>query len=112
MSESINCNFARCAVRDICAKHITTELPRGKLPPIVREYNTCFSSEKQLQVSYSMASKCFTAIRKLFNRKWHPQEMREAYLHAFNIEAWKALTQAQKQEHTLTNCEVCQTKLC
>ena len=40
----------------------------------------------------------------------HPQKMRETYLHAFNIKAWDSLTQTQKQEHTLTNCEACRKK--
>ena len=109
MSESISCNFARCAVRQLSTKHLTKtiQLPRGVLPQIVREYNAHYTDHKKLQITYGLASKCFTAVCKHFNSRWHPQEMRESYLLTFNIEAWKALTQEEKEEHTLTHCEAC-----
>ena len=79
MSDSVNCNFARCAVRHFVSAHFTKNhvLPRGALPHIVREYNSHFANESSLQVTYSVASKRFTTITKCFNEKWHPKEKRE-----------------------------------
>ena len=76
MSESLNCNFARCAIRHFVCAHLTKNhiLPRGALPAIVRKYNTHFTNETNLQVYYILASKWFVTVSKRFNDKWHPQE--------------------------------------
>ena len=81
MSDSVNCNFARCAVRHFVSAHLTKNhvLPRGAQPHIVREYNSHFANESSLQVKYSVASKRFTTITKCFNEKWHPKEKQKAY---------------------------------
>ena len=112
MSDSVNCNFARCAVRHFVSAHLTKNhvLPRGALPHIVRKYNSHFANESSLQVKYSVASKRFTTITKCFNEKWHPKEMRETYIFNFNNEAWKSLSQAEKDKHTLSGCKACQEK--
>lgn len=112
MSDSINCNFARCAVRHFMHMHMTKGniLPKGVMPQIVREYNHHFSTEKGFQVSYSLASRRFPAICKLFHNKWHPKDMKGAYLTVFSTEAWKALSQEEQDEHTLRECKACQDK--
>ena len=52
MSDSINCNFAWCAVQHFVRVHLTKNhiLPRGAMPTIVREYNAHFSNETNMQV--------------------------------------------------------------
>ena len=108
----VNLNFARCAVRHFVSAHLTKNhvLPRGALPHTVREYNSHFANESSLQVKYSVASKRFMTITKCFNEKWHPKEKRETYIFTFNNEAWKSLSQAEKDKHTLSGCKACQKK--
>ncbi len=93
MSDSINCNFARCAVRHFTSAHFTKTnvLPRGSMPQRARKYNEHFTNDKGLQAKYSLASKRFVVICRLFNNRWESQKSREAYLSAFSIDAWKAL---------------------
>lgn len=106
MSESVNCNFARCAVRHFVSSHLTKNhfLPRGA---ILQKYNTHFAS---MQVRYNVASKRFTTISKRFNDKWCPQKKREEYLLTFNIEAWQTLSQEEKEKHTLSRTYQCFAK--
>ena len=85
-------------------------LPRGKMPEITCDYNHNFASVQGLQVSYGVAVKRFQAINKLFNRKWHPQQMKEAYLSVFSIDTWKTLSQEEREKHTLKECKVCNEK--
>ena len=109
MSESIQCNFARCAVRYFMSAQLTkrNQLPRGKMPVVIRNYNKHFTAEDNLQVSCSQASKKFPVICKLFSNKWNPKELRESYISAFGIEAWSALTADEKAKHTLQRCSAC-----
>ena len=71
MSTAVQCNFARCAVRHIVSAHFTNnhKLPKGALPQIVREYNSHFANEINLQMKYSTASKHFMTVTKRFNDK-------------------------------------------
>ena len=85
-------------------------LPRGVMPQIVREYNHHFSTKEDFQVSYSLAAKRFPVVCKLFINKWHPKEMLGVYLSVFSMEAWKALPQEERKEHTLRECRACQEK--
>ena len=107
MSDSLNCNFARCAIRHFVCAHFTKNhiLPRGALPTIVREYNTHFTNETNLQVNYALASKRFVTISKRFNDKWHPQENRDTFLSTFNTEVWQSLSQDERDRHTLADCK-------
>ena len=112
MSESIQCNFARCAVQHFVSGQRTANnhLPRGKMPTVVRNYNKHFASEENLQVSCSQASKKFPPICKIFSNKWNPKELRESYLSAFGIEAWSTLTADKKAKRTLQKCRACEAK--
>ena len=67
-----------------------------------------FTSNKSLQVKYSLASKRFMVICRLFSNKCQSKESREAYLSAFGIDAWKALEPEEREEHTLSECKACQ----
>ena len=111
MNDSISCNFARCAVRHFIRAHMNEKLlPRGKMPEITLDYNHNFASVQGLQVTYGVAVKRFQAINKLFNKKWHPQQMKEAYLSVFSIDAWKIMSQEEREKHTLKECKVCKDK--
>ena len=110
MSESIQCNFARCAIHYFTStKHTKRKqkLPKGTMPLIVQNYNKHFATEENLQVSYSQASKKFPVIYKLFANKWHPKELRETYLSVFSVEAWSTLAADEKAKHALHNCSAC-----
>jgi hypothetical protein len=115
MSDSLNCNFARCAIRHFVCAHFTKNhiLPKGVLPTctIVREYNTHFTNETNLQVNYALASKRFVTINKCFNDEWHPQENRDTFLSTFNTEVWQSLSQDERDRHTLADCKECQKQI-
>ena len=82
-------------------------LQKGKMPEILRDYNLNFASAHGLQVTYGVAAKRFQAICKIFNNKWHPQETKGAYLSVFSVEAWKVLSQEEREKHTLKDCKAC-----
>ena len=108
MSDSINCNFARCAVRHYMNQRMKeTKFPKGVMPEIVRDYNHTFADIQPLQVTYKVATHRFEAIRRLFNLKWHPQEEKSEFISAFNLEAWRALSKEDKEAHTLKECNAC-----
>lgn len=111
MSESINCNFARCAVRYCTSVHMKGKLlPKGKIPEIMRDYNTIFTCAEGLQVTYGLAAKRFPTINRLFNNKWHTQQMKGAYLSVFSTEAWSVLPPEERAKHTLKECRACMDK--
>ena len=100
MSSSINCNFARCAVQHFMSTHMKGNLlQKGKMAEILRDYNRNFASVHGLQVTYGIAAKRFQAICRIFNNKWRPQETKGAYLSVFSVEAWKVLSQEEREKH-------------
>ena len=108
MSSSINCNFVRCAVQHFMSTHMKGNLlQKGKMPDILRDYNRNFSSVHGLQMTYGIAAKRFQAICRIFNNKWHPQETKGAYLSVFSVEAWKVLSQEEREKHTLRESKAC-----
>ena len=111
MSDSINCNFARCAVQRSMQTHMkTNKLPKGAMPHILRSYNGIFSSVPALQVTHKIAATKFLPILRLFNKKWHPQEMRTAYITTFSLHNWKELSEEETNAHTVRNCTACYEK--
>ena len=82
MSDSINCNYARCAVRHFSKKYMTKAFtfPKGTMPLVLRDYNQHFGDNETFHMKYSLASKRFPAICCLFNNKWHPKEMLQKYM--------------------------------
>ena len=111
MSDSINCNFARCAVQRSMQTHMkTNKLPKGAMPHILRNYNGIFSSVPALQVTHKIAATKFLPILRLFNKKWHPQEMRTAYITTFSLHNWKELSEEETNAHTVRNCTACYEK--
>ena len=85
-------------------------LQKGVMPQIVRDYNSNSASVPALQVTQKVAAKKFLPILRLFNRKWHPQEMRKAFSTIFSLDEWKALSEEEKNTHTIQNCTVCSEK--
>ena len=41
---------------------------------------------------------------------WHPSETKHFYLSTFSILEWNALAPEDKTNHTLRDCQICQTK--
>ena len=66
MTTAVQCNFARCAIKQFVSGHYTKnhKLKYGALPQVVREYNNHFANETNLQVKYTTASKHFVAVAK------------------------------------------------
>ena len=108
MTDSINCNFARCAVRHfISARMKRNKFPKGVMPQIVQDYNKIFASIQGLQVTHKVASNKFLPIFRLFNNKWHPQEMKDTFLSVFSLDEWKVLPEEEKATHTVKDCKAC-----
>lgn len=108
MTDSINCNFARCAVKHFMSTRMKrNKLPKGAMPQIVRDYNSNFGNVQALQVTHKLASKKFLPILRLFNNKWHPQESKNAYLSVFSVDEWKVLPPEEKETHTISDCKAC-----
>lgn len=70
------------------------------MPKIVQNYNCNFTGVQGLQVTYKVAANHFKPICNHFNKKWHPQEMKNAFLSVFSLQPWKALSQEEKETHT------------
>ena len=108
MTDSINCNFARCAVwHFVSARMKRNKFPKGVMPQTVQDYNKHFASIQGLQVTHKVASNKFLPIVRLFNNKWHPQEMKDAFLAVFSLDEWKVLPEEEKATHTVKDCKAC-----
>ena len=112
MGESINCNYARAAIRYYISKHSPSGccLPKGSMTKVLADYNRHFAKYPNLKEKYSRALKKFPAICSLFNHRWHPNTACDEYLATFSLTAWGKLSSAEKQQHTLENCQACQTQ--
>ena len=111
MTDSINCHFARCAVKHFMSAHMKrNKLPKGAMPQIVHDYNSNFGNVQALQVTHKRASKKFLPILRVFNNKWHPQEMKNAYQSVFSIHEWKVLSPEEKETYTISDCKACSDK--
>ena len=107
MSNSISCNFARCAVRHLLGQQMKrARLQKGVTPDIVRVYNLHFENTQQLQVTYKLALNRFPAICIIFNKKWSPQE-NENFSYNIQLRSLDALPQKDKETHTLMKCQAC-----
>ena len=109
MTESINCNFARVAIRHFSSKYLpkSCHFPKGSIPKILADYNNHFVDNENLRETYSRASKKFPTIYRIFNCRWHPTEKREEYLATFSVAAWQRLLPEEKQQHSLQRCKPC-----
>lgn len=112
MTEPITCNFARCAIH-----HFTTKdegrfhkLSKGSYAKILHDYNQQFADTPALKTTYTVASKKFKAITKIFGEKWHPNQVKQEFLDTFCPEQWKSTDPLEKSKHTLRHCNVCKEK--
>ena len=98
---AINCNFARTAIYHFTSKFMTkrNKIPCGSMIHTVREYNTTHFNE----------TPNLTKPRN-FSNHWHPSETKHLYLSTFSISEWNTLAPEEKTNHTLRDCQVCQTK--
>ena len=112
MGESINCNYARVAIRHFSSTHLpkSCRFPKGSISKILADYNNHFVDNESLRETYSRASKKFPAICQNFNLRWHPAEKREEYLATFSVVSWLKLSPEEKQQHSLQSCKACGTQ--
>ena len=85
----------------------TNQLPKGVMPKIVHDYNCHFAIAQALQVTHWTAAKQYLPIIRLFNNKWHPQNMKDVFLSAFSLDTWVTLSEEEKKSHTVKNCKAC-----
>lgn len=107
MSQAINCNYARTAIRVLCRSKFSQygSVKQLSQAEVVDEYNKCFS---QLRPNMHLSFK--KRIHQLldeFNKKWHPQSQRETFLSVFSLNGWTSLPLGEKNKHTLQDCSAC-----
>jgi len=109
---AIKCNFARTAIHHFTSRFMTKQnkIPRGSMILIVQEYSTHFTETPNLTLTCSVASKKFPPIARKFSDRWNPSETKHHFLSTFTIPEWNTLAPEEKANHTLRDCQVCQTK--
>ena len=108
MALSVSCAYARVAVKELFNKHSEPHkgLPQGAFSRIHSEFMELFP---QFQIDLVTARKRFLAVKKVFRKKWHPDDAKKRYLSTFAITSWENLPESEKREHTLRDCRSCTT---
>ena len=113
MSQAINCNFARTAIRVLCQREYSQcgsvkQLSQASMVKVVDEYNKCFSQLRpQMHLSLTTAKKRVRQLLDEFNKKWHPQSQKDTFLSVFSLNSWSNLPLEEKNKHTLQDCSAC-----
>lgn len=112
MTDPITCNFARCAIHHFTTKHEGRyhRLPKGSYTKILHQYNQHVVDTPALTTTYTVVSKKFQAITKIFGNKWHPNHAKEEFFNTFDLEQWKSTDPQEKCKHTLCGCKECQER--
>ena len=110
MSQAINCNYARTAIRVLCQREYSQrgfvkQLSQASIAKVVEEYNKCFSP--QMHLSLTTAKKRVRQLLDKFNKKWHPQSLKDTFLNVFSLNSWTSLPLEEKNKHTLQDCSAC-----
>lgn len=111
MNKAISCNYARSAIHHFTTKYITKNqrLPKGSVSKILHDYNQHFANNPNLKTTYTIVSKKFLQITRLFSNKWHPREARDEFITTFSTR-WDRLDPTEKSSHTLRECKICKEK--
>ena len=106
MSDTFNCGFARIAVKESFHKRGSAAVEtdpeerwQNYLEMFDDEGRQIFAVERFTYIKRSRT--IYSAFRKMKSK------CRSQYQETFSAENWKALTQSQKKQHTLSNCEGC-----
>ena len=117
MSQRINCNYARTAIRVLSQEEfaqcdgIAKRLTRASLLKIVEEYNRIFSDQRpSMNLTTDITEKRVHQLLDMFNKRWHPSNQRNVFLDAFSQSAWHRLPSEEKDKHTLAQCSACRTQ--
>ena len=115
MTKPINCNYMYvcAAIHHFTTKHMNKkhQLPKGSYGKILRDYNKHFSDTPALRTTYSVVSRRFLLITRIFSNKWHPNESKTEFLSQFSTQLWLSLQSTEKEVHTCTlhECFTCTT---
>ena len=85
------------------------QLPKGSYSKILHDYNEHFSESPALKTTYTVASKKFLPITRIFTNKWNPQESKIDFMSTFSVQEWIKLDSSAKATHTLRACSACTT---
>ena len=116
MTQAINCNFSRTAVHSLCQREFTNcgnvkKLLNESIVKVVEEYNRRFSEQGAcMQLPIDIGHVRIRQLLSTFNKKWHPQSLKETFLSTFSLTAWTRLPLEEKSKHTLQNCSACHTQ--
>ena len=113
MAETINCNYSRMAIRELC-QNVSDSSSRFTRPIIlqaVEQYNSIFSEQgSQMKLSANNAHNSVRQILTFFNKKWYPHGQKQLFLDIFFLNNWKELSADAKNKHTNKNCVPCHTE--
>lgn len=110
MSQAINCNYARAAIRVLCQRECSQrgsvkQLSQASIVKVVDNLFSEFNS--QMHLSLTTAKKRIRQLLDEFNKKWHPQSLRDTFLSVFSLNSWTILPLEEKNKHTLKGCSAC-----
>lgn len=85
MSQAINCNFARTAIRSISQRKVES----GKqlsytVIAVVADYNQHFEGHDMMQLRLAVALKRIPDLFATFNNKWYPHNQQKTFLSFFH----------------------------
>lgn len=106
MSETVNCAYARVAVQTLITKHSIAH--RGLLADGMIKVHCDFLTQFKT-FDLVTAKKRFKLVRKAFNKRWHPDNAKSIYMSTFAASKWNALRDIEKKQHTMRNCQACQS---
>ena len=106
-STSFNCAFARRAVHELSVvQNVDRETRQNKFQELFPYYKL---SASYFESRFSVFDRHCKSIIEAWKKRWNPGSSRAAYEEAFSIAKWEALSQSQKERHTLAQCNECST---
>ena len=98
MSQALNCNYARTAIRELCQKErgSVNRLSQEVIVKAVEKYNRHFQ-EPSMHLPLTVANKRIRPLLALFNKKWYPQSQKQIFLDTFSLNSWNQLSSEEKK---------------
>lgn len=79
MSQAINCNYARTAIRSISQRKVESgkQLSHTVIAVVVADYNQHFEGHDMMQLRLAVALKRIPDLFATFNKKWYPHNQQK-----------------------------------
>ena len=104
-----NCGFARGAVRELSTQNVNREERKNKFQELFPHYGVSSSYFESSNGRLSNFDKHCKSILEAWRKRWHPTSSRTDYETTLCTSKWEALSQLEKEKHTLAGCNECST---